>query len=877
MADLNPQTWRQARALFEACLDLAPPAREALLEDKSEASPTLVGLVRAMLAADDQTHSPMEIVADLAGSVIGKQTVSEDLIGAEVGAFRICKELGTGGMSTVYLAERTDGKFEQQVAIKVLKTGMDHGGITTRFRNEQHILARLEHPHIARLLEAGELPDGRPCFVLEYVHGEPIDQYCDRKKLTLPQRITLFRDVCDAVAFAHGNLILHRDIKPSNILVDTHGKVKLLDFGIAKVLEPGLLGETLRTRTHFRLLTPEYAAPEQLEGQPLTTACDIFSLGVVFFQLLTGSRPTGKTQSTPGTTRSLRTKPSDLFTGKQDPQSMVKVCQQRQTTAVKARRLLKGDLDTIASVALHQEPLRRYASATQFREDLDHFLAGKPIAARGDSFAYLFSKFIGRHKLAVGFATLAFISLITGFSLALIHYRQAVTQRDLARAETMRAEQLVDLLTNVFRSSSPGQSKGEDLSAKEVLDRGAETVFKRLEGDVETQLRLTNAMAVVYRNLGELDQANTMLEEAMARAGTTVGRNHMLVGNTARTLGSLRSWQREYDASETFYKQAIAIHERAGDTRELARDLGEISTVYLSTQQYDKAEAVLNRAIAIHETLQPPFTERWLSALSNRAVLYYFQKQDDRAGEAYAVLLEKQKSHFGEHSRSVATTLHNMASLKHRQRLFSESAALFEQALATKEAVYGVDSTFSKGTLRNLAKVYFKMRRFDEAVATYKRAYTTYRQFMGADHDSTFQVRLDYANALHFQGHIQEAESHYRQGLAEVIAKHSAEHRLAYFAKLHLTRFLLLEHRGLETGTMGEEVWNYYQKTSPESLSAGIAQSVYGASLLIQNPHSQPGHKALQAGADFLAAKPKTTDPLFETARNLQKLIPNVP
>ena len=407
---------------------------------------------------------------DAAFDEITKLFKDEDnqlLEGQVIGPYKLIRKIGQGGMGAVYLASRDDDEYKKRVAIKLVKRGMDSEEVLNRFRHERQILASLDHPNIARLLDGGTTEDGLPYFVMEYIEGTPVDTYCDERRLSINERLNLFRKVCSAISYAHQNLVVHRDIKPGNILVTSNGEPKLLDFGIAKLLNPELYAQTiLTTALSTRLMTPDYASPEQVRGRKITTATDIYSLGVVLYELLTGHRPYRIKSYTQEEIeriicRETIEKPSTainrVVTGKDGAQQTAItpeiVSETREGQPEKLRKRLAGDLDNIVLMAMRKEPERRYVSAEQFSEDIRRHLEGLPVIARKDTFAYRASKFIRRNKIGVAAAAAFLILAVTATALIINQSIRASRERD-------KAQQVSRFLVELFNVSDPGEARG---------------------------------------------------------------------------------------------------------------------------------------------------------------------------------------------------------------------------------------------------------------------------------------------------------------------------------------------------------------------------------------------------------------------------------
>jgi serine/threonine-protein kinase len=497
----------------DQALALTDEERAAWLSSLAEQDPALVAQLRSLL--DEQRASVQEGFLEQSPVPL---PLAPGLAGQRVGAYKLLSQIGQGGMGSVWLAERSDGRFERQVAVKFLNIALIGKGGEERFTREGSILGRLAHPHIAELVDAGVSAAGQPYLVLEYVEGDHIDRYCDQRKLDVEVRVRLFLDVLVAVAQAHANLIVHRDLKPSNVLVRNDGQVKLLDFGIAKLLEgEGQDGAaTVLTVEGGRAMTPEYAAPEQLRGEPVTTATDVYALGVLLYVLLTGQHPAGTGPHTPADlvkaiVDTEPTRPSDTVSPtRANVETTTTNATRRATTPEKLRRLLLGDLDTIVAKALKKNPQERYISVTALADDLGRYLRHEPISARHDTFAYRAAKFVRRNRTAVLLATLALVATLAGVAGTLVQARRARQQRDFAFAQLARAEAVNDLNSFVLSDAAPS---GKPFTVNQLLGR-AEQIVEQQRGDNASRVALLVAIGRQYHTQDEDAKARRVLEEA---------------------------------------------------------------------------------------------------------------------------------------------------------------------------------------------------------------------------------------------------------------------------------------------------------------------------------------------------------------------------
>jgi serine/threonine protein kinase len=603
----------RARDLFAAAVQHPPSERPAFLKGIAAVDPILSQELGRLLADEPEKVTPLE-EPTVAQELHPRQTVTtaepgtrtskaplsrqaqprvEAAAGTRVGAYRIVHEIGRGGMGAVYLAVRDDDEFRKRVAVKLLGRGAESEDMVRRFRTERQILAGIDHPHIARLLDGGTSEEGLPYFVMEFIDGLPIDLYCDSHLLSVTERLKLFRQVCSAVQFAHQNLVVHRDIKPKNILVTADGTPKLLDFGIAKLLNPDLSGGVLEvTRLEERLMTPDYASPEQIRGEPITTASDIYSLGVLMYELLTGHRPYRLARRTMSDlTRAIceedPARPSTIVVevqtvvGPEDTASQITpeaVSRSREGSPERLRRRLAGDLDNIVLMAMRKEPERRYASAEQLSEDIRRHLGGLPVMARKDTVGYRASKFVQRNRAAVVGAALVAISLLAGVVVSTWLALVASEQRDAARREAEKAQQINAFVQEMLSAADPsrGSDGGRDVTVVQVLERAAALAEIDLSSQQEVQAAVKNAIGGAYFGLGLYDSAESLLRTALGSQERLLGAEHPDVALTRARLASLLATKGDLATAEPMYRESLRVLKAAygAEHLEVANVLG---------------------------------------------------------------------------------------------------------------------------------------------------------------------------------------------------------------------------------------------------------------------------------------------------------------
>ena len=731
---MNPARWDAIQGLFKQVVDAPDAERDVMLRRAGEIDPELEAEVRALLAADADTGSLLDGVAADAVNLLEELTQE----GEQVGPYRLVHLLGTGGMGAVYLAERTDGVFSQRVAVKLIKRGMDSERILRRFRSERQILARLQHPNIATLLDGGVTDRGTPWFAMEYVEGEPIDRYCDRNRLPIDARLELFNTVCRAVLYAHANLIVHRDLKPANILVsaDSSGEpqVKLLDFGIARVLGGNGEEEGDLTRTGGQVMTPAYASPEQVRGEPVGTSTDVYSLGVVLYELLTGRMPYDSLSHDAALTEEPRRPSTVVRTGGTGGTGGAGITfaeteaigRSRATQPDRLRRLLSGDLDVICLTALRKESDRRYASVEALAGDVRRHLDGLPIAARPDTRAYRVAKFVRRHRAGVlATAAVVLVAVTAGIALSL-QQAETARQRDAAQREAAKAVAVAGFLERVFTMSDPSEAKGNVITAQALLAEGARRIDAELADQPDVQAQLLEILSRVHMNLGQYEDALPMMERLLALRRRQFGELSSEYGSSLSDLGSLLRRMGRYGEAEAYNRQALGV-----------------------------ARAVLgekHRYVAI--------------ALNNLAISIDNQDRHAEAESLHREALAMQRELFDGDHLDLAQSLNNLAVTLEKQDALEEAEAVHREAFSMYRSVLGDTHAFVAGAMTNLASIVGSMGRYDEAIELNRDALALNRVLHGDAHPDIAYTLNNLAFQLSRAGHHAEAAGLHREALA---------------------------------------------------------------------------------------------------------------
>jgi serine/threonine-protein kinase len=690
------------------------------------------------------------------------------LVSGERG-YRILSELGRGGYGTVYLAERADGEFRQRVAIKRLASAqLTSAEAVARFRQERQILARLEHPGIARLLDGGQLADGAPFLVMEYVEGERIDQWADARRLDARGRVALFVAVCDAVEAAHQRLVVHRDLKPGNILVGADGAPKLLDFGIAKLLDPASADWTVaETRLGASPLTLRYASPEQLRGEPIGTTTDVYSLGVVLYELLAGRSPyAGRDESLPALSRAIcELEPPPPSAAPRVPRDAEVTAPgwervEAMPTAVPRRRTdLAGDLDAIVLRALRKDPGARYPSVAALAGDLRRFLDGRPVEARRGSRLYRVSKFARRHRLAIA-AAAALLALGAGWAASL------AVQLERTRTERDKARQTARFLTEIFENSDPDATRGETVTARSILDAGAERIERELAGQPAVRAGLMATIGHVYHELGLHEPAEKQLEGALALLRADPGADPESLAAAAEALGTLRLDQARFVEAADLLRAALAHHEREHGRRseDVARLLNDLGTLEWERDDFAAAEPLLVEALETRRALHGARGAELAETLNNLALLYQEQGKLDQAEPLFRESLEIRRASDAGPGR-VARAIGNLALLLDDKGDYGAAEALYRESLAMEVEVYGAEHPVVANTLNNLASIRYRGGDYAEAEALLRRSLDLQVRTYGAEHPQPAITRGNLSFVLAAQGRFAEAEPLLRETL----------------------------------------------------------------------------------------------------------------
>ncbi len=806
---------------------------------------------------------------EVAAGESGPHDPSGSLEGQRLGPYRIVRKLGSGGMGDVYLAERADEEYQQQVAIKLVRSGMFSRQVQGRLRMERQILATLQHPNIARLLDGGRAPDGTPYLVMEYIDGEPIDAYCDRRRLAPEERLALLRTVCAAVHYAHQNLIVHRDLKPNNILITPQGVPKLLDFGIAKLLDTRQSANTLTvTHAEYRVMTPAHASPEQVRGDTITTASDIYVLGVLLYESLCGRRPfcllgASLLEMEHIICEQEAPTPSEMVarTARESPELLTDIVACRSTTPARLQKYLRSDVDDIVGMAMRKDPERRYSSAEQLAADLERHLDGKPVLASKDTWLYRTRKFVGRHKIAVAASSAAIVTLAAFATITFVQAQRIAYERDVATAERTRAEQVSSFLVELFELSDPSRNRGNQVTARELLDIGARRVSLGLANQPETRATLLGTIGIVYQSLGLYSDSVSLLQEGLKSRIRIHGQRHPAVADAMRALGDALCDRGDLAQCEAQLSAALDMQrELLGPTSlEVAPTLTAQAKLAQLRGNLDAAEGLYDQSLQIYGAHGRERTTDATSVMNELAGLYSYSGRHDRAATLYRAALDIDKQALGNDHPQVGMHLQNLAVALHAQGKLEEAAPLYEESMQILQRVYGekhpqmLDAAANYGRflhrrgelaraeeilsrvveldreargprhafvahdLVNLGMVRLDTQRYAQAEQNFRAALNVYADTLPADHPYVASALSGLGRCMLEQNRLADAEQTLRRAKEIAAKSFAADSPQLASANSSLGRVLMAQRRTDEAAQLLRESYPILQQAQGEN------------------------------------------------------------
>jgi eukaryotic-like serine/threonine-protein kinase len=762
--------WSEVDRLFGQALGLAVAEREAFLTRTCADDPELHSTLSRLLAASSRAEEALSgpnpgFLRAALGRAPDENTVPDAPFEPRmVGPYRLVRELKRGGMATVYEAERSDGAFSQRVALKMLR-GSDSDDLSRRFLAEREILSSFAHPNIAPILDGGTAPDGRHYLVMEFVEGEPITRWADARKLDVRGRLDLFRQVAHAVHYAHARLVVHRDLKPSNVLVDAEGRVRLLDFGIAKILDPGSgPGGDDGSDPTTRWMTPEYAAPEQILGEAPGTPTDVHGLGLLLHELLTGQRPfSAEGRSGFEVQRAIFEEVPVPMSARVegDPDAEARAAR-RGTTPVRLRRALAGDLDAVVARALRKIPAERYPSADALADDVDRYLAGLPVVARRGRLGYRARKFVRRHR--VGVAAVAGVMLLLVSSSLLLARQGAETARERDRAETEaeRARLVTGFLSDIFQGPDPTRSPGDTVTALELLDWGVDRVEREFVDRPALQADLFQVLGDAYAALGLPDAALEVREAGLEATQTAFGPTSLETAQALERLAGVHNLNRDPQSRVEALTRAVEIHEglppEQNDEVAFANALSGLSGALRDVGQPDSAEFFARRAVELLDR-HPDQEQAHTSSLLGLAFVLRAQDRLDEAADIYEEAIPRYRAFDDMDAQTLATYLNNLGYLRRVEEDFRAADTLYRESVRILESELGPGHPTARMHRSNWASVLHEQGRFDETEALLRQNLSAAQEQWPEGHWRVGSAHAALGTMFFRQGRTTEAEA----------------------------------------------------------------------------------------------------------------------
>jgi len=844
---MDSARWQKIQTLFHEALELPETDRRAYLETQCQDDTRLIGEVLVLLDEDACGDSLLDRDVAQAANQVFSEADSTALPFKEFGPYRILKEIGEGGMGVVYLAERED--LGSQVAIKVLRDAELSPVRRRRFAIEQRTLARLNHPGIARLYDANTTPEGTPFFVMEYVEGIPLTDFCRERHSTIRERLRLFRAVCEAVLYAHRQAVIHRDLKPSNILVKDDGSVRLLDFGIAKRLES--LGEDIdQTIAGLRLMTPAYASPEQMRGEQVGIQTDVYSLGVVLYELLAGRVPFNLSKLTPAQAEKAVTEKEaerlSVAAGEAE------AAEGNTDHSVVASRSAWADLDVLCLTAIHKDTQQRYQSLEALLRDVDHFLKGEPLEARPDAVSYRLRKFATRHRgsLTVAGTVFALVAALVVFFVV-----RLANERRTTLAEAARTERIQKFMTNLFQGGGADAGPAVDLRVVTLLDRGAQEA-QSLNSEQEIQAELYQTLGNLYENVGKLDRADRLLSLALNERRSLFGPDHPQVVETLVSLGLLRDNQGQLPEAERLVREGLAIAKRhyPANHPAVAQAATALGQVLADRGAYASAIPILEDVVRV-QTGKGGATPELMAALHALAEAQFSDGHYEASQSVEERLLPLYRQTYGERHPRVADALMTLGQIQHDLGHYAEAEKFERQGLEMIQAWYGKDSPEAATDMTIFARTLLFENRFDDAVDLLQQSLTIKERIFGKVHPAVASSLNDLGNAASKQGKYDLAEQYFEREADIYRAVYGDHHYLFATARSNLGSVYLGRHDWVRAEAIFRSVIPIYVETqSANNINTGIARIKLGRALLRQN-HYAEAESQTRAGYDTLATQ----------------------
>jgi len=839
--------------------------REACASDEALCATAIEHIESGRRWFDDSEHDEPEIQDG---------DVPPNLADERIGSYRIVRSLGQGGMGEVFLAERADEQFRQQVAIKLVRRGLLSRHVRGRLKLERQILATLDHPNIARLFDGGTTVDGTPYIVMEYIDGQPIDVYCNQRQLGIADRLKLFQTVCSAVHRAHQNLVVHRDLKPSNILVTAEGVPKLLDFGIAKMLDDRQMMHTMAvTQSDYRMMTPDHASPEQIRGEPVTTASDIYVLGVLLYELLCGFKTFRMKGNSLGALEraicvEMPLAPSEAVAAGQNP-DVQGIANERSLSPSKLRRELQGDLDNIVLMAMRKEPERRYSSVEQFAADIDRYLNNLPVIARADAWGYRAGKFLQRHGLIVGLGV-ALAAVLIGFTATTYIQAKRIererdaanVERERAQSERERAEAVSGFLIDAFKRADPSRSRGKEITAREILDSGALRIARELSNQPALQATLLDTIGNVYLSLALPTDAQPLIEQGLTLRRSLFGEQNLDVARSLYSLNRVYELNGDLETAESLAQKSLEITRSvtSADSLDTASSLCRLGVIKHQKWELDRAKELFSECLRIRVARLGRDHEQVTIPLDNLARIAQERRDFATAENLYREAIEiDRRTRGGDHPQYIRHVA-NLAIALHEEGNLDAAGPLYQEALSLSRRVLGDTHFDTIDVMTSFGLYQMDLGHFDEAHKTYETVLQLNRTLRGERHPYVAYT-LESLGLLSFKrNHFDEAERYYREALDIYREKLPPGHAYIAATSTKLGRALLQQGKAHEAEEVLIDAVAVWAKAEGESSSGyGEARASLGRALALQHRYAD-AERALNESYPLLLKSPLDRD-----------------
>jgi eukaryotic-like serine/threonine-protein kinase len=852
--------WQKIQTLFHKAADIPETEQHAFLESECGDDPALVDEVIILLEEDARGGSMLDGgIAELAHQILGDPAAAS-LPFKKFGPYKIVREIGEGGMGIVYLAERED--LGSQVAIKILRDAWFSPARRDLFATEQRTLAQLNHPSIARLYDADTSPDGSPFFVMEYVEGVPLTAYCDKNNCSIHARLRLFRAVCEAVLYAHQHAVIHRDLKPSNVLVKNDETVRLLDFGIARHVES--LGDSAdKTTTGLHLMTPAYAAPEQIRGEQVGVHTDVYSLGVILYELLAGRLPFDLSNRTPAQAEKVLT---------EQPAEKPSVVAEKAARSLHRDKSISSigksawaDLDVLCLTAMHKDPLRRYRTVEALIRDIDHYIKGEPLEALPDTLAYCVRRFVSRNQRPVAAVT-AMFALVAG--LVIFFTVRLAIARNAALAEAARTQRIQKFMTNLFQGGDESAGPADSLRVVTLLDRGVQEA-QSLNAEPEVQAELYETLGSLYQKLGKLDQANTLLNSSFEERKSLYGADAAPVAESLVALGLLRADQAQLPEAERLVREGLAMSKRhlPPNHPAVAKAASALGLVLEDRGSYDEAIKTLEDAVRLQSAKGDSNPEA-AASLYELASTHFYAGHYDISESLNERLLAMYRQIYGERHPRVADVLINLGAIKFDHGHYPEAEKYDRQALDIVQAWYGKDNPETASDLTLLARALVHEGRYDEAVDLLQQSLAIKERVYGEVHPTVASSLNELGSAALQQGKKEAAEQYFSR-MVDIYRQVYGEHHYLFAVALSNVGSV---YSSREEWPRAEKIYRqvipiFTESQSANHINTGVARIKLGRALLRQNRYAE-AEAETRAGYEILV---KQMDPKVSWLVNSRK------